>query len=75
MILNVNSIIIWRLLGLKLKTKTLPSLEKLSYNFCLKTLRDNKVKAAKDHSKKFQSRLAASFSGIAHYFVEDYIAR
>ena len=28
------------------------------------TLRDSKVRVAKDHGKKFRSRLAASFSGI-----------
>ena len=34
--------------------------------FWLKTLRDSKVRAAKDHGKKFQNRLAASFSVIVH---------
>ena len=38
--------------------------EKLSHDLWLKTLRNSKVRAAKDHGKKFQSRLAASFSGI-----------
>ena len=33
--------------------------------FWFKTLKDSKVRAAKDHSKKFRSRLAASFRGIA----------
>ena len=32
--------------------------------FWLKTLRDNKVRAAKDDGRKFENRLAASFSGI-----------
>ena len=35
----------------------------LSYDFWLKTLKDSKVGAAKDHCKKFQSRLASSFIG------------
>ena len=33
-------------------------------------LRDSKVRAANDHGKKFQSRLAASFTGIIHCFSE-----
>ena len=34
------------------------------FYFWPKPLRDRKVRAAKDHGKKFRSRLAASFSGI-----------
>ena len=30
---------------------------------------DNKIGEAKDHGKKFQSKLAASFSGIVHCIV------
>ena len=41
--------------------------KKLSYDFWFKTLRDSKVRAAKDHGKRFRSRLASSFSGIVHY--------
>ena len=33
--------------------------------FWLKTLRDGKVRAAKDQGKKFRSRLAASFNGMS----------
>ena len=36
-------------------------------HFLFKTLRDSKVRAAKDHGKKFRRRLAASFSGIVNY--------
>ena len=38
----------------------------LSYDFWFKTLRDSRVRAAKDHGKKFRSRQATSFSGILH---------
>ena len=34
--------------------------------FWFKTLRDSKVRAAKDHGKKFRSRIVSSFSGIVH---------
>ena len=37
--------------------------------FWLKTLRDSNVRAAKDRDKRFQSRLAASFSVIDYYQV------
>ena len=40
--------------------------EKLFYDFWCNTLRDSKVKVAKDHGKKFRSRLASSFSEIVH---------
>ena len=32
-----------------------------------KTLRNSKVRAAKDHGKKFRGSLATSFSGIVHF--------
>ena len=38
----------------------------LFYDFLLKTITDRKVRAAKDHGKKFRSRPAASFSGIVN---------
>ena len=40
--------------------------EKLSYDLWFKTLKDSKVRVAKDHGKKFRSRLASSFAGIVH---------
>ena len=43
--------------------------EKLFYDFWFKTLRDSKVRAAKDHGKRFRSRLVASFSGIVHFHI------
>ena len=39
--------------------------------FLLKTLRDSKVMAAKDHGKKFRSKPSASFVGIVHRIVEN----
>ena len=39
---------------------------KLPYDFGLSTLQEIKVKATKDHDKKFRSELAASFNGIVH---------
>ena len=44
-----------------LKWRLFKDKKKQSFNFWLKTLRDSKVKAAKDRGKRFQSRLAASF--------------
>ena len=38
--------------------------EEPSCEFLLCTSRDKKVRGAKDHCKKFRSKLAASFSGI-----------
>ena len=35
--------------------------------FGSKTLKDSEVRVAKAHDKKFRSRLASSFSGIAHF--------
>ena len=34
-------------------------------------LRDCKVRAAKDHGKKFRSKLAASFGGIVHFLYNE----
>ena len=42
-------------------------LTKLICEFQLSISRDNKVTAAKDHGKKFRSKLAASVSVIVHY--------
>ena len=39
----------------------------MSYDFWFKTLRDSKARAAKDHDKKFRSKLAASFSDMIHF--------
>ena len=39
----------------------------LSYDLLIKPSRSSKVRAAKDHGKKFWGKLAASFSGSVHY--------
>ena len=45
----------------QIKNGGFSKIKKLSFNFWLKTLRDSKVKAARDRGERFQSRLAASF--------------
>ena len=48
------------------KTAKRQGMDSICYDFWLKTFRDSKVRAAKDHGTKHQSRLASSFSGIVH---------
>ena len=66
LVLGIDWCITWRHLSLKLKIRALWRYKKLSYDFWFKTLRDSKVRASKDHGKKFRGRLTSSFSRIVH---------
>ena len=59
--IEINIIVIWRHLGLKFKLMAHRRSKKVSYGFWLKTLRNIKVSAAKDHGNQFRSFLATSF--------------
>ena len=52
--------------GSQIKNEGSLKLKKVSYDFWLKTLSDSKVRAAKDHGKKFRNKMAAFFSVTFH---------
>ena len=65
---NLNNIVICpgylKTVGSQIKNEGSLKLKKAqSYDFWLKTLRHSKVRAAKDHGKKFRTKLNTSFSG------------
>ena len=54
-------------IGSEIKNEDSLELEKAILDFWLKTLRDSKVRDLKGSRLKYQSRLAASFSGIVKW--------